>query len=460
MPPFTRRFGACALLSLLPHLARGGDVLDVRKFGGVLSHTEPGKSILQANAASVSKALKSAKPGDTVLLPAHDSRVFFSTGGIEGSNLENITFRLEGTLQAAGGWDIWPLSGGDFAPMVLITNSTGFRMTGGGTVNGAGKVWWDRYVLKPLKGKRPKLILIENATDMIATDLHLVNSPSFHFQFVDCVRVEIANVNVTVDRKMPLFDPALQPEDLNTDGFDISGRDFWIHDCSIRNDDDSIAIKPCGPKRCVNSKCTENVLIENMRLVGFGASIGSVPPIEVLPGEAFGQCVRNITFRNIDMPGTGKGVYVKSNPSCAADGSKTAIIQDILYQDIKIDRPLWWAIWIGPQQQHEPGSDLGEKCALTYPIHNHCPTQSCVEFKNITLRRITVTDPLLSPGVLLGNESSRLDVTFDDVVFKYTNPIGGRFPFGRHLKCSYADLKVAKASSGTPSCGEQLQVVV
>jgi hypothetical protein len=73
------------------------------------------------------------------------------------------------------------------------------------------------------------------------------------------------------------------------------------------------------------------------------------------------------------MPNTGKGIYIKSNPSCK-EGMK-AVIENILYEDITITKPLWWAIWIGPQQQHEPGSNLGEKCALDYPISTYCPTQ-------------------------------------------------------------------------------------
>merc|ERR1711964_382779 len=115
-------------------------------------------------------------------------------------------------------------------------------------------------------------------------------------------------------------------------------------------------------------------------MTGFGASIGSVPPHESH------SCVRNITFRNISMPGTGKGIYIKSNPSCAADGSKTGEITDILYEDISIADPVWWAIWIGPQQQQEPGTAIQDKCALQFPLAgSKCPTQGCVSFNNITL---------------------------------------------------------------------------
>ena len=60
------------------------------------------------------------------------------------------------------------------------------------------------------------------------------------------------------------------------------------------------------------------MLIEDSTFIGMGLSIGSVPPHKDV------NCVKNITFRNIDMPETGKGVYVKSNPTC--EDNKTAYI--------------------------------------------------------------------------------------------------------------------------------------
>ena len=52
------------------------------------------------------------------------------------------------------------------------------------------------------------------------------------------------------------------------------------------------------------------MLIENVVMTGFGASIGSV----AAKPEHERACVRNITWRNITMPDTGKGIYVKTNP--------------------------------------------------------------------------------------------------------------------------------------------------
>ncbi len=76
------------------------------------------------------------------------------------------------------------------------------------------------------------------------------------------------------------------------------------------------------------SDCSQNMLLENLVLIGFGASIGSVPP------NTLRKCVNNITFFNISMPNTGKGIYVKSNPSCQGNPDeppKSSQISNIVY---------------------------------------------------------------------------------------------------------------------------------
>lgn len=146
------------------------------------------------------------------------------------------------------------------------------------------------------------------------------------------------------------------------------------------------------------------------------------------------------------MPKTGKGVYIKSNPECA--GNSTAIIADITYEDMDIVEPEWWPIWIGPQQQQEPGSSLGLKCSLTFPFPDKCPTQGCVDFRNITLRRINITRPWLSPGVILGNSTNPMrGILFDHVVV--TDP--GTFPYNRSYYCpGAAEVTVLDSTPSLP----------
>jgi polygalacturonase len=240
-----------------------------------------------------------------------------------------------------------------------LLDSARVTLTGDGTIDGQGQAWWDAAITGEV-ALRPHMLTFVNSTDLILERLTLRNSPRFHVFFRDCARVIVRFVTIDVDRftqralkarmhadrlarlgvrwwlvAAPLarhlyrldrrpFDPypswedwlldklvkllpawALQPEDLNTDGIDPNGIDFHIHDCSINNDDDSIAVKPLDSAKSSRTKCTQDMLIENMTLTGFGASIGSVTP------HADVNCVRNITFRNISMPGTGKGIYIK-----------------------------------------------------------------------------------------------------------------------------------------------------
>ena len=58
-----------------------------------------------------------------------------------------------------------------------------------------------------------------------------------------------------------------------------------------------------------------------------------------MPPHADVSCVRNVTFRNVSMPGTGKGIYVKSNPACGLQKNrfgelvpKTSLIEGITFE--------------------------------------------------------------------------------------------------------------------------------
>lgn len=69
-------------------------------------------------------------------------------------------------------------------------------------------------------------------------------------------------------------------------------------------------------------------------------SIGTVPP------RTDGSCIKNVTFRNVVMKRPFKGIYLKTNPGNNGHGT----IDDIYFQNFVMDRPIWWAIYLGPQQ--------------------------------------------------------------------------------------------------------------
>ncbi|KAL6053227.1 Polygalacturonase [Balamuthia mandrillaris] len=449
----------CLLLLLQGPLVVLARVLDIVDFGAVADS----KEAAARNTAAISSAFANATNGDTVLLPEGN---FFVLGGIQGSSLTNVTLQMEGVLTALPDIEAWPHAKRAYLPLIQLSNCSFLTVTslsGQANIDGQGAIWWDKTILNQLAYTRPKLFVITESTDLLLERFNMTNAPFWHLVLEHNARVEVRYVNVMVERSIQQMfkdrmrqlrggralqgasSMGLEPEDLNTDGIDPSGTDYWIHDCFIMNDDDSVAVKPSNGRSPLSS-CSQNMVIENMVMTGFGASIGSVPPHEHV------NCIRNITFRNISMPQTGKGIYIKSNPTCSDPGDrpqKRGIIQDILYEDVHILQPRWWSIWIGPQQQHQPGSKLDRKCALAYPLSPHCPTQGCVDFHNITLRRVTIQDPWLSPGVILGNSTNPMQgLVFDGVVVR-GGP--GWFPFGGEYHCEHVFGKAIN-SQPVPSC--------
>lgn len=82
-----------------------------------------------------------------------------------------------------------------------------------------------------------------------------------------------------------------------------------------------------------------------------------------------------------------------------------------------MERPLWWAIYIGPQQMKEPDGD-GPGCML-YPFDKKgtCSTQPRVTLRNITLENVKIHNSLLYPYTIRCNVTNPCrDINFYDVV--------------------------------------------
>jgi polygalacturonase len=181
---------------------------------------------------------------------------------------------------------------------------------------------------------------------------------------------------------------------LNTDGIDPSGTNITIRNLTITSYDDAVAVKPANGRYLV-AKCAENIYVENVLVYfGVGMTIGTVPP-----GTAL-NCIRNVTFRNITFKDPFKAVYVKTNPGVQGSG----IIENIVYDGLKVERPLWWAIYIGPQQQKQP--DGGGPGCMLYPLVEKCDTEPRITIRNITVKNVDVHGGVFPPGIIRCNETN------------------------------------------------------
>ena len=291
----------------------------------------------------------------------------------------------------------------------------------------------------------------------------------------DVSEVEIRHVDVDVRRSNATSHDLDNMQAFNTDGLDVAGKNVWIHDCNIWNDDDCVCVKQqtgyvlgatprvrvCGalhslmtvlslslpPSLCslrsnsFRSKCSENMLFERINASGVGLTIGSIGPANAH------SCVRNVTFRDCYMKNTFKGLYLKSRPGQDAG---TGEIRDVLYENIVIDNPTQWAVWIGPQQAVYDGA-----CSLLWPYVNldkGCPVPLNMVWDNLVFRNITINNPAQSPGVIWGNEAGPMsNIVFDNVVVNGAPD----FPFGDAYLCRGVKGGVAKGGTNpAPSCFE------
>jgi polygalacturonase len=348
--------------------------------------------VAQQNAGALLKALLAANASATdrtIVIPAGRSYYMYA---INSTNLSNINIQIDGVLKYSDEISKWPATN-NYA-LLNFDNCEGIHLTGSGMIDGQGLNWW-RYCYTGVD-ERPDMISFQESRDLSISNLYLYSSPKYSINFKDCADVVIHDVtifiNSTLARGKDKHSSATYA--LNTDGIDIAAYNVTVYNNVITNYDDAIVTKPCRSnwKYC---QCSGNLLAYNNTITySTGLTIGSVPPNPDI------NCIRNVTFRDNIMHRPLKAIYIKPNPGTNGIG----IIDNIVYENILIDHALWWTIWIGPQQQNQPGKGSGTGCNFLFPFIPQCPTQPLVTMSNIVLRNVIATEtlPLFEgPGVIL-----------------------------------------------------------
>ncbi|UJR17717.1 hypothetical protein I4U23_004615 [Adineta vaga] len=396
------------------------------------------------NTLLLNQTVNSLQPNDTLLIPFN--RTFWLMGGIYARHLVHVTIQIDGILKFSDNYFEWPRDSHThlvldcfyFEQLNHVTFTSSNSGNQKGIIDGSGNRWWGLVEYLVIRGDRPRLLVIYNSTNLLIENILLKNSPKWTFYGKDIANLEIRHTDVDARRH-----PNVQWHDLdeltafNTDGFDVSGINIWIHDCNIWNDDDCIAVKQ-QDSNSFHSSCSENMLFERINASGVGLTIGSIGP------STAHSCVHNITFRNCTMYNTFKGIYLKSRPG---EEGHTGEISNILYENIQIYNASQWAIWLGPQQAAFKGA-----CSLLWPFipGMACPIPSGITWNNITLRNITLNDPQISPGVIIGNSSNPMkNILFDNVFVK--NP--GSRPWGKnYYACSNIEGIAQGNTEPSPPC--------
>ena len=178
------------------------------------------------------------------------------------------------------------------------------KITGAGTIQGGGQVFWDAFHIKRkadpktknLDVYRPQNLFLQDCEGAIVSGLKLRCSGFWNFHLYRCKNVNIENLDIQTPRGAP-----------STDGIDLDGcNHINIKGCYISVDDDCIALKggkgQFADNDSLNNLPTEYINVSNCT---FNLGNGAI----TLGSEA--TVVRHITMNNCKLTGPAHNTILK-----------------------------------------------------------------------------------------------------------------------------------------------------
>lgn len=168
-------------LALFP-LARSLTI-DFERDSGAVAH-DSSLDVAIKNGEALNSTLASLQVGDVLVVP---NKTFTVMGGIHAEGLHSVTIQIDGTLEFSDNIKHWPRKNekGDVAECITLKDITNVTLTssGKGTLDGKGDKWWGipgiGYLVRV--ENRPRLVMIENGTNILVENLLFKNSPYWTF---------------------------------------------------------------------------------------------------------------------------------------------------------------------------------------------------------------------------------------------------------------------------------------
>ncbi|XP_073005894.1 polygalacturonase-like [Typha latifolia] len=264
-----------------------------------------------------------------------------------GSCASSITIMIKGTIEASSRSSDWTSK--NRRHWMLFNGIKNLTVTGGGTINGNGKIWWQKSckVNKSLPCKNaPTAMTFYSCNNLRVENLKVENSQQIHVNFEKCSNVRAAKLTITAPSSSP-----------NTDGIHVTRtKNIEITNCVIKTGDDCISIVT-GSK---DVKATEIVCGP-----GHGISIGSLGAgksraqvsgvtidtaqfsgtqngVRIKTWQGGSGYAKNIVFKNLVMNDVQNPIIIEQNycdrgtgNECIATSNSAVEVSNILYQNIK-----------------------------------------------------------------------------------------------------------------------------
>ncbi|HTS18402.1 MAG TPA: glycoside hydrolase family 28 protein [Verrucomicrobiae bacterium] len=375
------------------------NTFNVTAFGAI----GDGKTV---NTDAIQKTIKaaSAAGGGVVLIPEGN----FLTGPFTLASQINLHLAKGATILITDDLKTYPSDGDRYQDCISVNGAHDIEISGEGTINGQGKVWWDAFRADKSMTHRPYMVRLAKCTRLYVHGVTLCNSPMFHLVPKDCTDVTIQGITIQ--------SPANAP---NTDGIDPSGWDYLITKCTIDDGDDNIAVKP-GSARSPENK--HYVITDCIFRHGHGMSIGS--------GTEGG--IEDLRVSNCTFDSTDSGIRIKTTRE------RGGLLQNLTYENLTmtgIKNPIYIIDWYPERTApKDPSTEKPQPITSTTPIN-----------RNIVIRNVTIAN-CPTAGTIRGlPEAPITDVTFSNVIISAQSPMKIYFAKG----INFIDSKVT-VQNGKP----------
>jgi len=335
--------GSTCLYAQYQHLPVIPDkTINITELGAVAD----GKTI---NTEFIQKALDQAGAGGgKVLIP----KGVYLCGPLTLHSKTELIISKDAVLRLTDDIEKYPVIKDHYANFLEVLDGSDIKISGEGTIDGQGRIWWEKYDAKALTYRRPQMLFAANPVRMEIAGVTFLNPPNTHMSVKDGEDVYIHGITINA--------PA---NSHNTDGINISARNCTIDNCDIRTGDDNIAINFGGKTKNSTPEC-ENFLITNCRFgYGHGLSVGSYTS----------GGLRNLNVSKCTFDGTACGVRIKT-----ARG-RGGIVEDLTYSDLTM-KNVRAPFYISEYYPHEPASPINDTPAQ--------PGDRIPVYRNILLKNI------------------------------------------------------------------------
>src|SRR6267378_3693006 len=273
----------------------------------------------------------------------------------------------------------WP------AGLINVNDQKNVKISGGGTIDGQGRKWWERYWTLRLKyeprglrwasdydAERVRLMVLWKSSDVTVENLSLKRSGFWTVQVVYSDHVTVNRIRIS-DNAGP-----------STDGVDIDSSSYvLVENTDIDNNDDDICLKAGRDSDGLRvNRLTEHVVIRN-NIARHGGGVVSF-------GSETSGGIRRVAVYNNRGIGTNEGIRFKSAKT------RGGYVEDVLIRDLKMENvplPFTFALNWNPSYSYATIPADAKNIptywrVLSTPVAP--PERGLCEFRDITIEDVTV----------------------------------------------------------------------